>query len=114
MGDERLSLYAPEYLVEEFQRHYALILKKSGLTDDEFSALLSRINTRIRFVPAREIVSWMPLAEQICPDYDDVHYFALCLAKRLPLWSNDTALKRQDAVTVLTTDEISVLLTSLE
>ena len=45
-------------------------------------------------------------AERLAPDPADAPYLALALHLNLPLWSNDSALKKQNATPVYTTQEM--------
>lgn len=44
------------------------------------------------------------------PDKDDVDFVALALKLNLPLWSNDSRLKEQSLVKVLSTRELVEIL----
>ncbi|MFH1072559.1 MAG: PIN domain-containing protein [Nanoarchaeota archaeon] len=101
-----LSLAAPEYLFEEFTRHQAEILKKSRLSKAEFAVALSLISSQIQFIPYAEFKDKIHQAEQITPDPNDTEYLALALRLKCPIWSNDKALKKQDAVKIFSTQEI--------
>ena len=47
-------------------------------------------------------------AKHISPDVKDVPYFAAALKLKIPIWSNDAALKqKQDAVKVYSTKEVA-------
>ncbi len=48
----------------------------------------------------------MHQAKSICPDPDDIQYFALALKLGCPIWSNDKALKEQNTVEVISTGEL--------
>ena len=60
---------------------------------------------QIKLFPIEEFLLFLPRAKEICPDRDDVAYFALALKLRCPLWSNDKKLKEQSTVAVLSTKE---------
>ncbi|MEK6954273.1 MAG: PIN domain-containing protein [Candidatus Micrarchaeota archaeon] len=53
-----------------------------------------------------EYSSLMHQAKSICPDPDDIQYFALALKLGCPIWSNDKALKEQNTVEVISTGEL--------
>ena len=89
------------------EKHGELILQKTGKSKEEFQRVLAVLRRRIAFVPLSEFVPFHDKAEQIAPDEKDVSYLALALKLRLPLWSNDKALKdKQKVVTIYSTDEI--------
>ncbi len=111
---DRLHLYAPEYLLDEFEEYRSEILKKTHRPSDKFDEVLSEISARIHFVPINEFDSMIKAAEEISPDVDDSIYFALALKIGMPIWSNDTRLKKQSAVRIFsTTDLVHIFSTDL-
>jgi predicted nucleic acid-binding protein len=106
---ESLVLHAPAFLLEEMDKHRNLLREKTRRSDpdfDEFSRVLGRL---IRFVPEEELEDWLEPAGRISPDPGDIPYFALALKLGCGIWSNDAALKGQEAVAVLSTRDISEL-----
>lgn len=105
-----LILYAPETLISELYKHEGEIKEKSGLRQKRWRELTSILLSKIRLVPKEEIVPFIKEALEFSPDEEDAPFFALCLARSIPLWSNDRALKQQSAVKVLSTGELIRLL----
>ena len=104
--NDRLKLFAPEYLMQEFNKYKFEILSKSGLDEVDFELFMSLISSRIDFIPKSDFKQFISTAEDITPDPDDTEYFALALKYRCALWSNDKKLKEQDKVKVYSTSEI--------
>ena len=105
---DRLTLYAPEFLIEEVEKYEEFILQKTGKSKEELQRVLAVLRKRITFVRLPELVSFLDKAKQISPDEKDISYFALALRLSLPIWSNDAALKqKQNAVKVYSTEEIA-------
>ena len=102
---DRLELYAPEYLLEEVGKHKKEISEKSRLSFEEISLLLSLISLNIKLIPFSEFKEFEEQASRICPDTNDIEYFALALKLKCPLWSNDKSLKNS-SLKVLTTLEL--------
>jgi len=48
--NDKIRLFTPEYLLEEFEEHKDEILEKSGLTEEELNLFLSLISARIDFI----------------------------------------------------------------
>jgi len=71
-----LELYSPEYSLEEIKKYSSEII--------------------IKKLPEAERLDLMK----------DIDFLALSLKLNIPLWSNDKLLKRQQAVEILTTEEI--------
>ena len=106
----KLELYSPEFLLFELLKHEDEIIKKSGLNDAEFKQLIAILLSRISVIPQNEFEHFLKPALEISPDPEDTPFIALCLSKKIPLWSNDKALKKQREVKVLTTEELLKLL----
>ena len=79
MFNDRISMFAPEYLMGEFEKHKDEILSKSGLSEEDFDVFLSIISSRIQFVPFSEFATFVSEAKQFTPDPNDTEYFALAL-----------------------------------
>lgn len=101
-----LHLYAPEFILVEFEKHKEEILQKTERTTQEFYTLLEVFRRRITFVPLDDLVAYLEQAEQISPDPKDVTYIALALKLHISVWSNDKDFKKQNKVKVYTTEEI--------
>jgi len=97
---EDLKLFAPEYLLEEFEEHKDEIVEKSGLTEEELDLFLSLISARINFIEKQEFEGFIKKAEEVTPDLDDTEYIALALKQNCPIWSNDKKLKGQENVKI--------------
>ncbi len=89
----RFHLYAPEFILEEFQSHKEEILKKTARSEEEFFRLLEIFKRKIVLIPLQELISYLKDAEQISPDTKDIAYLALALRLHCPIWSNDKELK---------------------
>ena len=109
---ERLHLYAPEYLFDEFKKYRKEILKKTHRTSNEFDRVLAEISARIHFYPENEFDTLMDDANKISPDPDDAIYFALALKLVMPIWSNDQRLQKQDVIKIYTTSDMMNIFSS--
>jgi predicted nucleic acid-binding protein len=107
--NERLLLSSPEWSLIETERVLAtpqFRRRLGGLTTAEVRSVLSHITSNIRIVSAAAYHRSLTDAERLAPDPADAPYLALALHLGVPLWSNDSALKQQDAVPVYTTHEL--------
>lgn len=107
--NERLLLSSPEWSLIETERVVAtpqFRRRLGGLTDAEVRSVLHHITSNIRIVPAAAYQRSLTDAERLARDPADAPYLALALHLGVPLWSNDAALKQQNAVTVYTTHEL--------
>jgi predicted nucleic acid-binding protein len=104
---DHLTLCAPDLLLEEFAKYREVLLDKTWRSKVEFDQLVALLIGRVQLFPSTAFAPFLKSAARISPDPKDVPYLALAMAKRIPLWSLDRALKeRQDAVLVVTTEEL--------
>ncbi len=103
---EDLEIFAPELLFDEIEQNKGIIIKKSGMTNEEFNKFLSIIKKRISVVPEAEFLKFRGKSEEICPDEKDITYFALALHLKCPIWSNEKRLRNQNHVNVYATHEL--------
>lgn len=108
--DSRLGLFSHELVLDELLEHKDIILTKSGLDETDFRKLTAILLSRISIVPADVFASYLRDAYKISPDPEDTPFIALCMQRRIPLWSNDSLLKKQNSVKVISTKELLELL----
>lgn len=101
-----LMLYAPERIISESIAHKDEIISKAGITEHEFSMLMRFLLSRVIIVPNDEIKPFVKDALKLVTHEEDALFVALALSKKIPLWSEDKALKRQSSVKVLSTTEL--------
>jgi predicted nucleic acid-binding protein len=104
--EDGLVLCAPSRLLNEFESHKKEILDKTHRSPAEFEEALNIFKDRIFFVPTGVFLSSVAEAREVCPDAGDVEYFALALHKKIPIWTNDSQLKKQQRVIIITTNEL--------
>ncbi len=104
-----VDLVAPEFIFQEFMKYKEIILIKTKRTEEDFQRLISILMRKIKTIPKEEIEQHIDYAHKICPDKNDVLYFALALKYKCPVWSNDFTLKRQSIITVYSTYDLLVL-----
>lgn len=108
--NDRINLFAPEFLMNEFEKYKDEILKKSGLDEADFELFSALVGSRIEFISKEEFKRFISKAESITPDLNDTEYIALALKIKCGIWSNDKKLKEQDKVEVYNTNELLKLL----
>ena len=107
---EKVTLYAPSFLIDEILKHESMLLQKSLRTPVEFKAILEVIKNIVHFVSPQVIEGALCDAIAISPDPDDAQYFAVALSLNIPIWSNDFALNAQDTIRIISTTELARLL----
>ena len=106
---QELDLFSPEFALDEINSHCDEILKKTGISLEEFKRLRRELAILVEFIPLEEYSSFMKEALAI-PDPDDIDFTALALKLDCPLWSNDKELKQQTVVKVFSTSDLISLL----
>ena len=101
-----VSFYAPKFALIEIKKHRKEIVKRFSLDESHFSLIIGLISEVILFVEKKEYEEFLGMAEKICPDVDDIDYFALALKLNCPIWSEDKELKNQNEVEVLSTKDL--------
>lgn len=108
LTDDKIHLFAPEYFSLEIERKImrnTALKARINLNNEEIEELLAFLLGHITILPEEEYASFLKKAQEISPK-DDAPYVALSLALKIPLWSNDSALKKQYLVMVYTTSEL--------
>jgi len=68
------------------------------------------LRKKIKTIPNEETESFIAEAKEICPDPNDIDYFALALKMNCALWSNDKALKqKQNILEIYSTEDMNML-----
>ena len=101
-----LNFYYPEISLHEIRKYKNLILKKSGLSEDDYENLLGKILEYVLLVPTEEIEEKLEEAKSIMLhiDPDDVVFIAAALSYPDSLiWSDDAHFEKQARIKVLKT-----------
>ncbi len=104
--EEELQLYTAEFIIEEFAKYEQLILQKTKRSAEEFAEIVRALHELITVIPKEEYARYLTEARRISPDQKDVAYLALALKLQCGIWTNDKALKEQEAVTIFSTSEL--------
>ena len=101
------TLYAPEFIFEEFKKYKNYLKGKTKRMEEDFNELFDLFERNAILIPKEEIDPFIEKAEKISPDAKDVPYLALALKLRCGLWSNDKDLKeKQSVIQVYSTKEL--------
>lgn len=111
--DQDLEFFSPEFALREVNEHRDEILKKTGISPEEFKRLRTDLAICVEFIPLEEYSEFLQRASSI-PDPNDVDFIALALKLDLPIWSNDPHLKEQSEVKVFSTKELIDFLSKAE
>lgn len=104
---DKLNLFAPEFLFDEFAKYEEYILRKTSRSKEDFTQYLNILKEEIRIIPQDIITPFLEQGKRVSPDPKDTVYFACALALDSKIWSNDKNLKEaQEEIEVLTTEEL--------
>lgn len=104
---EDIQVFAPEFIFKEFDKYTKLIMEKTGRSKEELEEILNVLKKKIKTIFNEETEKFIPEAQRICPDKNDVEYFALALKLHCLLWSQDKALKQQNVIKIYSTEELN-------
>jgi len=116
---EEITLFSPEFALEEINKYSSEIMKKSGLARNEFLKRETELIKRVEFIPLNGYSDFFKEAESLAKTFskeqkkeflEDIDFFTLALKLHCPIWTNDRLFKKQSEVSVLTTKEMIELL----
>ncbi len=110
--EDDLEFFAPEHLLAEIKTvlRSATVRKRIPLSNEDLFDLANAIVSRVTFVPEKLFLSFIKPSLSLVTHAEDAPYIALSMAFKIPLWSNDSALKKQRNVAIYTTPELIKLL----
>ena len=109
-----LEMYVPSFIFKELEKYRDVIIKKAKIDERKFNIIIKDLKNITLKMEINEIKGQWENALNICPDPDDVQYFATALELGCAIWSNDKRLKNQDDVVVLNTKEILSMLSDTD
>jgi len=105
---DKLNLYAPEFLFDEFMKYEQYIIEKTNRSKEDFEHYLNILKEEIEMIPQSIIAPFIEEAEKFSPDSKDTVYLACALAIDSKIWSNDQKLREgQKEIEVITTEELN-------
>ena len=85
--EKSISLIVPEYVWFEIEEHRGEFIKKTSFTNLEYLEAIAFLKSMCITIPDYEYINENFPAKNICPDSDDVPYFALALKLNLPIFT---------------------------
>ncbi len=101
-----LELFIPEFSLEEIDKHKDELRHRMEVSEEEFNLVLNLILLHVSVVGREKYKTFENEAKKLCPDPKDFTFFALALAMKIPIWTNEVRLKNQKQVVVYNTKEI--------
>ena len=108
-----LSLFSPEFIVEELLGHILEIKGKSKLSEDELDRLIGRVLGQLTIVSDKDLRPFLPAAVSLINDPKDWLYISCALREDTIIWSDDNDFEPQKRIKVFTTRELVGIVGSL-
>lgn len=108
-----IEFFAPDYLIEEIEKHIPLVSRKNSLSEEENKKILKILCSYITIVGIEFYEENISEALKIMADIDikDTPYVALALSfDNDGIWSEDKALFKQDKIKIWSTQDIMKIL----
>jgi predicted nucleic acid-binding protein len=103
--DDRLQLFSPDFILDEYKKHFQLLVKKSGLNEIDVHRLSIILLSKVKLIDFSELVHYKDASRHLTIDPDDEPYIACALAIGADIWSRDKHLK-QPRVKCWSTEEL--------
>jgi len=105
---KKVEVFSPDRIGIEILNHKEEFMQKASMGEEQFQQALELLLEEISIIPIEEYSSLKQKALLLCPKghEDDWPFLALSLKLSCPLWSNDSALKKQSEVKVYSTAEL--------
>ncbi|MBT4191822.1 MAG: hypothetical protein HOE11_00790 [Candidatus Diapherotrites archaeon] len=103
------EFYTIEFAIKEIRKYKKLVVKKSGLTEEEFEIILSLTMDNIKIIEKKRIKQKIKEAKRLIEKTDPKDVPILASALSIPndgLWSDDKHLKKQNKAKTYNTKEI--------
>jgi predicted nucleic acid-binding protein len=108
-----LSIFAPEFIVDEFVHHLVEVRKKSGLSDEELHRLVDNVLNQLILVPDKVLKPFIPAAASLVDDPKDWLYVSCALYENTIIWSHDLDFGKQKRIQIISTKELIGIIGSL-
>ncbi len=103
---KQFELLSPEFVLSEIHKHKQLIIRKSGLTSEEYTLVINTLFEAITIVPKKTYQHLLLKASKELSDQKDVPFLALALATQSSIWSDDKGFFETKTVKTFTTRDI--------
>lgn len=108
----KFELITPEIAFHELKKYSDEIMNRLKIDPKKFNKMMEELKSIVLFLDSEEYEEYKKEGKEISPDEKDAEFLALCLKYDCWLWSNDSALKNQNKIKVISTEEIVDILFS--
>lgn len=108
----KINFLFPEFEFREISKYKNLILKKTGLSEEEFYILFLRLLKYVRVIPEDVILKYKRAADKIIGHIhkEDTVFVATALSFKCPIWSDDKHFQKQKIIKIFKTKDIMRLI----
>jgi predicted nucleic acid-binding protein len=105
---KKFEIFSPDRVITEILDHKQEFMQKGSMLEQEFQQALELELENVTVTPIEEYGQLKQKALVLCPKghEKDWPFIALALKLDCPLWSNDSALKRQTGVQAFSTTDL--------
>ena len=106
---DQFTFYAPDYILIEIIKNQDYLLKKSGLTEEDFNFILYSLLERINLIPFEEFWDEFDQAVEIMKSIDekDAPFMAAGMyLKADGIWTEDNDFKKQKILKAYSTKNL--------
>ncbi len=108
--DNFFTFVAPDFIFVEIEKYREEIMRKSGITDEEFTVLLDILFKHILIIPKKDYESFIGNSTCAIRDVKDVPYLALAKSSNAEgIWTHDSDFLEQDEIKVFTNSDLLAL-----
>ena len=111
--EQECKMASPDFVLKELLNNKSDIIRFAKISEGEFNEIISELDKDIGTFKEEEYKEFLSEANKISPHSEqtkDDPYFALALAFKFPIWSDEVAFKQQPEIKVFTTAELLKLL----
>lgn len=101
-----LILFAPQFIIIEFTKYKEQLEKKYDSDKENFDQFFQRLLNNVKLISDSELYPYIPAASTLSTDQKDWFYLACALKENTIIWSNDKEMKKQNRITIKTTEEL--------
>ncbi|MFH1586674.1 MAG: PIN domain-containing protein [Candidatus Diapherotrites archaeon] len=101
-----MELFAPRFLLEEFQKYKGYLQNKFKGTREEFLDLSQKLLSQVKLVSDGDLKPFLPASASLTNDPKDWIYLACALKEDTLIWSDDKEFKSQKRIRILSTPEM--------
>ncbi len=102
-----IQLCAPEFILQELEKHSQTLRKKFNGTDEEFEKMKNLLLKQVELISDETLIPFTPAAASLITDKKDWLYLACALKENADIWTHDAGFKEQKRVKVWTTEKLA-------